>query len=449
MAPLISSYLSSILRRTPSPTAEPASSLDLSSIAKALVPRTTINPVSNVGVTPPNTIPNKFIFVVFGLIGAGFVVTGIWFFFWAKNGGFHFRKDDWDDYKTTVLRRRVPNGTLLSGASESTDLGGGSVVHGEKNSRWGRSLKGGKKRKEERYKDFDDEESQVTSSLGTSTVGTESEISAFKKKMRRGRKDKKKDKSAMSEVGTVDEHADMDASVADAIREYRHEKPARVGGINKQPDGSSWDGSNEAASELLSHREHTPTNTPTKVRKERKDNYTGGTGNGGIRKVVSVSQPTGDIGVRTRESTRSPATNSITEDRIKAEARKLQEKGRAAQPSSGTSRRDFSFQAGDDHSTVSGGGSSSAASEATARRERREERERRRQSRSPTKKMPGSYMEVPASEAGTETSSDLGTKSYHHVIPGLSSTAGSDYAEERRRKRNGGYRRGRTDSDGE
>jgi hypothetical protein len=455
MAPLISSYLPSLLRRTSSPSADPTSStVDLSSLARAIVPRSTVNPVSSVGVTPPDSIPNKFVFVVFGLIGAGFVITGIWFFFWAKNGGFHFRKDDWDDYKTTVLRRRGPNGTLLSGASESTDLGGGSIVHGEKSSKWGRSRKGGKKSRkttDERYKDFDDEESQVTSSLGTSTVGTESEISAFKKKMRRGRKDKKKDKSAMSEVGTVDEHADMDASVADAIREYRHEQPARVGGINKQPDGSSWDGSNEAASELLSHREHTPTNTPIKVRKERKDNYTGGTGNGGIRKVVSVSQPSGDIGVRTRESTHSPATHSITEDRIKAEARKLQEKGRAATSSSGagTSRRDFSFQVGDDHSTVSGGGSSSAASEATARRERREERERRRQSRSPTKKMPGTYMEVPASEVGTDASSDLGTKSYHHPIPGLSSTVGSEYAEERRRKRNGGYRRGRTDSDGE
>lgn len=374
------------------------------------------------------------------------MVTGIWFFFWAKNGGFHFKKNDWEEYKSTVLRRRGPNGTLLSGASESTDLGGGSVVHGEKHSRWGRSRKGGGKKnknKEMRYKDFDDEESQVASSLGTSTVGTESEISAFKKKMRRGKKDKKKEKSAMSEVGTVDE--DMDASVAEAIREYRHEKPARVGGINKQPDGSSWDGSNEAASDLLSHREKTPTNTPTKVRKERKDNYTGGTGNCGIRKVVSTSTPSSDLGVRTRESTHNTSPKPIEEDRIKSEARKLQEKGRAAQ------RRDFSFQAGDDNSTVTG--TSSAASDATARRgereARREEREKRRQSRSPTKKMPGSYHEVATSEVGTETSSDLGTKSYHHVIPGLSSTAGSEYAEERRRKRNGGYRRGRTESDGE
>ncbi|KAE8454349.1 hypothetical protein EG329_005274 [Mollisiaceae sp. DMI_Dod_QoI] len=462
MAPLpaatIKSYLSSLLRRSPAPSPSPDSStFDFSSFAlraRTILPRSSTNPVAGVGVTPPDNIPNKFVFIVFGLIGFGFVVTGIWFFFWAKNGGFYFKENDWEDYKSTVLRRRGPNGTLLSGASESTDLGGGSVVHGEKRSRWGRSRKAGKGKKdregdkESRYKDFDDEESQVTSSLGTSTVGTESELSAFKKKIRKGRKGKK-DKTAMSEVGTVDE--DMNHSVAEAIREYRHEKPARVGGINKQPDGSSWDGSNEAASELLSHREMTPTNTPTKIRKERNDNYTGGTGNGGIRKVVSTSTPSGDIGVRNRESvhttpTRTPTrtpTTSIDADRerIKAEARKLQEKGRAAQ------RRDFSFQVGDD-STVSGTSVTDEQSARLQEREaRREERERRRASRSPTKKIPGSYYE--ASEVGTDLSSDLGTKTYHHPIPGLSSTAGSDYAEERRKKRNGGYRRGRTDSDGE
>ncbi|CZR61406.1 uncharacterized protein PAC_11302 [Phialocephala subalpina] len=455
MAPLpattIKSYLSSLLRRTPSPSppSSPESTLEFIALhARSILPRSTSNPNAGAGVTPPDSIPNKFVFVVFGLIGLGFVVTGIWFFFWAKNGGFYFKENDWEDYKSTVLRRRGPNGTLLSGASESTDLGGGSIVHGEKSSRWGRSRKGGKNKKEMRYKDFDDEESQVTSSLGTSTVitGTDSELSAFKKKMKKGRKGKK-DKTAMSEVGTVDE--DMDASVADAIRSYRHEKPARVGGINKQPDGSSWDGSNEAASDLLSHREKTPTSTPTKIKKERKDNYTGGTGNGGIRKVVSTSTPSGDLGVRA--STHTPTKSIVSEEserseRIKAEARKLQEKGRAA-TTSASARRDFSFQAGDD-STVSG---SSIADEQAARREereaRRQERERRRQSRSPVKKVPGSYQEVP-SEVGSDLSSDIGTKSYHHPIPGLSS-AGSEYAEERRKKRNGGYRRGRTEDDEE
>ncbi|RYC62668.1 hypothetical protein CHU98_g3518, partial [Xylaria longipes] len=79
------------------------------------------------GVTNPNDINNTFIFVLFGLIGVAFVVTGIWFFFWARNGGFYFKQDDWEDYKSTVLRRKGPNGTILSNATPSTNLGGGSV----------------------------------------------------------------------------------------------------------------------------------------------------------------------------------------------------------------------------------------------------------------------------------------------------------------------------------
>ena len=412
--------LLSILKRTPSTIS------DLSPKAVLLAARTqnlvarSVDP--GVGVTPPTSIPNKAVFALFGLIGVGFVLTGIWFFFWAKNGGFYFRDNDWDDYKSTVLRRKGPNGTTLGGATASTDLGGGSVVHGEKNSKWGR-------KKQKRYKDFDDEESRaMESSLGGSTLGSEmSELTAKNKKVKKDKK-KGKDKHEGSELMSEIDLNEVDPVVVDAVRAYRHEKPARVGGLNKPADGSAFDGSNQdgssAASELLSHRERTPTTTPTKIRKERHDKYTGGSG--GIRKVVSTSE-----GGNSNFWNKSAGSNrQIEEDHIKAEARKLQDKGRAAQ------RRDFSFQAGDD-STV-------ASEERSARRE---DRERRRASRSPTKKLPGNYYEE--SLLGSDISGDIGTKSYHHPIPGLSSTAGSsDYAEERRKKRNGaGYRRGRTEEE--
>ena len=315
-----------------------------------------------------------------------------------------------------MLRRKGPNGTTLSGATASTDLGGGSVVHGEKRSLFG-GKKGGKgrgvgrgKKGTKRYKDFEDGESELNGSAGGSSLG--SEMSELKFQI----KNKKKNKQSGLRGGDVADE-EMAAGVEDAVRAYRHEKPARVGGINKQPDGSSWDGSNEAASELLSNREKTPTNTPTKIRKERHDNYTGGTG--GIRKVVSTSE---NKGFWNRGSGSNKKNEE--EDRIKAEAKKLQDKGRAAQ------RRDFSFQAGDDSSVGD-----------DERRARREEREQRRASRSPTKKVPGSYYDE--SVVGSDISGDIGTKSYHHPIPGLSSSGGSDYAEERRKKRaGGGYRRG-------
>ncbi|PMD18312.1 hypothetical protein NA56DRAFT_680779 [Hyaloscypha hepaticicola] len=374
MAP-VESYLSSLLKRTPSTVS------DLSPKAVLLAARTkdlaARSVDSGAGVTPPTSIPNKAVFALFGLIGVGFVLTGLWFFFWAKNGGFYFRENDWDDYKSTVLRRKGPNGTTLSGASASTDLGGGSIVHGEKNSRSGR----GKKNKK-RYKDFDEEESRtMESSLGGSTLGSEMSELKKPKKEKKAKKEKKKDKHEGSDLmSEIDLHEEeLDPAVVDAVRAYRHEKPARVGGLNKQPDG-----------------------------------------------MVSTSEG----GNSSFWAKSAGSDRQIEEDHVKAEARKLQEKGRAAQ------RRDFSFQAGDDSTVVS-----------DERSLRREDRERRRASRSPTKKVPGSYYEE--SLLGSDISGDIGTKSYHHPIPGLSSTAGSsDYAEERRKKRNGaGYRRGRTEED--
>ncbi|KAG9234967.1 hypothetical protein BJ875DRAFT_542488 [Amylocarpus encephaloides] len=402
------------------------------------------------GVTPFASIPNNAVFALFGIIGAGFVLTGIWFFFWAKNGGFVFQESDWDDYKSTVMRRKGPNGTTLSGATESTDLGGGSVVHGEKRSLWGGRKKRNKKGGGSRYKDFDEESSEVTGSTPTSEL---------KWKVRRERKKAKKGgRLRGGDLGSeMTEQTEMmgegvEDSVVDAMRAYRHEKPARVGGLNKESDASAWEGSTNdnstAASELLSHREKTPTNTPTKVRKERNDTYTGGAG--GIRKVVSTSAPADkhfwNLSSKTTKAAPTPSqTSSEDSDRVKAEAAKLQAKGRAAQ------RRNFSFQAGDD-TTVTG---STISSEDARRAERREERAARRASRSPTKKMPGGYVHE-GSEVGSNVSSDVGTKSYHHVIPGLSSQATSSvggYAGERRERRKngggnggGGYRRGRRDS---
>ncbi|PQE09350.1 Endosomal spry domain-containing protein [Rutstroemia sp. NJR-2017a BVV2] len=361
--PPLRSYLSSLLARNANPVPSPIETPSPAHLlTRALTARDSTGTVDpSKGVTPFDTVPNKFVFVVIGLIGAGFVITGIWFFFIAKNGGFYFSENDWDDYKSTVLRRKGPNGTTLSGATESTDLGGGSIVHGQsKRSRWGRKNKKTKKNGSgmEKYKDLDEEES---------TVGTRSEVY-----------------SDMSEVR----------------EKSRKKSRLRGGDLGDVPD--FWDN---------------------------------------------------------HKSTRKTQRDADTDDeRIKAEAKKLQEKGRAAQ------RRDFSFRVGDDHSAAGSGTSLISARDAAAERERerreREERrarrEARRQSRSPTKRdpeqrhlVPGSYAdssvggsEVSGSGMGSEVSGDTGTKSYPCYIPGLSSeVAGTDYTDDRRKKRNGGYRR--------
>ncbi|OIW29646.1 hypothetical protein CONLIGDRAFT_631731 [Coniochaeta ligniaria NRRL 30616] len=395
------------------------------------------------GVIPPTKINNNAIFALFGLIGVAFVVLGIWFFFWAKNGGFVFKDNDWDDYKTTVLRRRGPNGTLLSGATESTRLGGGSV-----------------------YKDVDDGSSEATPTVvtamtestamtgitaGVSDIGAR-EKRRKKKEQREREKERRREEKAREKeeyrrrkagkrkVGEdgllVDEEAEAEAKAQ--LRNYRHEKPARVGGLNKESEASEWDGStnpsnstmsqsqsghgygSEVTSELIQNRERTPTSTPTKKA-------------GGIRKVYSTAEKAED---RERE-------------RLRAEARKLQEKGRAARAGEGASResrRDFSYKQGDDAAaplrTIE------EASDRSGRSGR--SRSRHRAARDEVEsRVPGSWAE---SDVG---SSDVGTKVYKHSVhipipsaaaSSVSGTSTSDFAyqEEKRKRRQGaGYRRNR------
>lgn len=401
------------------------------------------------GVIPPQHINNNAIFALFGLIGVAFVVLGIWFFFWAKNGGFVFKQNDWDDYKTTVLRRRGPNGTLLSGATESTRLGGGSI-----------------------YKDVDDGSSDVTPTMLTATLTATTEDTAMtgitagasdlgarekrrrKKEQRERERERRREEKAREKeeyrrrkagkrkVGEdgllVDEEAEAEAKAQ--LRNYRHEKPARVGGLNKESEASEWDGStnpshsnmsgtqsglgydgSEVTSELISNRETTPTNTPTKK-------------TGGIRKVYSTAEKAED---RERE-------------KLRAEARKLQEKGRTARSGerSGRAKRDFSYRAGDDASAPLRPIEEVSASDVSGRGERSRSRHRAATDEADSR-IPGSWTE---SDVG---SSDVGTKVYQHPVhiplpsaaaSSVSGTSTSDFAyqEEKRKRRQGaGYRRNR------
>lgn len=437
-------------------------------------------PVHRVGIDP-HDINNNAIFALFGLIGVAFVIGGIWFFFWAKNGGFYFREDDWDDYKSTVLRRKGPNGTILSNATKSTKLGGGSV-----------------------YKDIDDGSTEATPTVitdftdstamsgitaGASDIGArekrrkKKEQREREKERRREEKAREKEeyrrrKASKRKVGEdgllIDEDAEKEAK--EHLRHYRHEKPARVGGLNKESEASEWDGStnptlstmsesnagypaapesvytyNEmgstVTSELMGNQERTPTSTPTK------------TGKGGIRKVYSTADKTAN-----RES-----------ERDREEARRLREKGRSAGPSARHSRRDFSWKPADDGSTVSSTTplraieEVSAVSDRTERsdrserseRERTERRARHARSKSRGARardedgeshVPGSWAQ---SDVGSE--SDLGTKVYRHSVhipipssAASSTTASTDfaYADEKRKRRGGaGYRRDRNRDD--
>ncbi|CEI65681.1 hypothetical protein FVEN_g8936 [Fusarium venenatum] len=328
--------------------------------------------VPDSGSFDPHDINNAGFFFLFALIGVVFVCTGIWFFFWAKNGGFQFKENDWDDYKSTVLRRTGPNGTILSNATRPTNLGGGSV-----------------------YKDVDDDNTTVVTESTTLTGITAGASDIYAREKRRRKQEKrdreraKKGKKTSRHVGDEGvEDEDAERAAKKELRNYRHERAARVGGLNKESEGSEWDGSTNNGTEsnvstnLLSDRQTTPTTTPTKAK-------------GGIRKVYSTAD---------RRENREA-------ERMRAEARRLREAGRNA-------RRDFSYQRAESYSRADTQADSQVSESLLS----------------------GSQL-----TRTTDDSGDLGTKSYHHPMPELREMERERAREERRARRaQREARRGRT-----
>ncbi|CAG7946008.1 unnamed protein product [Penicillium nalgiovense] len=167
----------------------------------------TTKPKHGQGTVDPHSIKMQGLMALFALIGLAFVLGAIWFFFWAKNGGFVWRKGDWDDYKSTVLRRKGPDGKTLSNATASTKLGGGSVVG----------------------KGYTDDGYSFTEGSYTDTATTVTEEKSRRKKFRETAKEKliRRNKREQWEGA---ENAD--------VRAYREEKPARIGGMNREADGT-------------------------------------------------------------------------------------------------------------------------------------------------------------------------------------------------------------------
>lgn len=196
------------------------------------------------GAKPPNAFNNKGFQALFALIGVGMVITSIWFFFWAKNGGFKWQSNDWEDYKSTVMRRKGPDGKTLSNATKSTRLGGGSVVHGGS------------------YGGAPESSVGYTDETGTSAdFGEMREVEEGKGRrafgLRGGEGEKKKNRR-----DHTNNYKDED------LRDYRGEKAARVGGLNRQADGVYTDYSNTEPSELGSNVSSRPLVTKPKDKKQ-------------------------------------------------------------------------------------------------------------------------------------------------------------------------------------
>ena len=191
--------------------------------------------VHGVGASPPETFNNKGFFALFALLGAAMVCAAIWFFFWAKNGGFHFQEGDWDDYKSTVLRRKGPDGKTLSNATKSTRLGGGRSIAGTQHYQWAKQQARSVVSRDEKGRKgilakrgfagthsvtYSDDFTSYGDSLGSQTVSdgmTE----------------------VMTEYNAGSGHHSKRYRDRD-VKQYKQEKPARVGGMNRVADSTAY-----------------------------------------------------------------------------------------------------------------------------------------------------------------------------------------------------------------
>jgi hypothetical protein len=168
---------------------------------------------------------NDGFLLLFALLGTSMVLAALWFFFWAKNGGFHWKKGDWDEYKSTVMRRKGPDGKTLSNATKSTKLGMSQVP---------------KFRSEPAYTDATSE----AYDLGK----IESRDAAYTGDGRKGRGSKDAD-----------------------LQDYKREKVAKVGGLNTEMSGSHYDYSSASAASEAKESKRARKEKKQQEKKQRKE----------------------------------------------------------------------------------------------------------------------------------------------------------------------------------
>ncbi|PGH04328.1 hypothetical protein AJ79_07108 [Helicocarpus griseus UAMH5409] len=401
----IETYLSSLSKRNP-PQNMPISQLRsraLSSsssspleLANTLTARENdkVKPVEpSRGIVDPHNINMQGLMALFALIGAAFVLAAIWFFFWAKNGGFVWRKGDWEEYKSTVLRRKDSNGRTLTNASKSTDLGGGSIV--------GRG-----------YSDYQ--------SSGDATTNVDGSTVSGEKPRRKGLRETAKQKLLRKR-----REEQWEGGGDDDVRAYRHEKPARVGGLNREADGEySTDYTTSHGHDSEWSHSQTQTNShvgpppseydppPERHNSQRQRNVSGFSFTAG--EDETISNVTEEHRLRDQEATANHSRRRDHRSRTSASARP-----RGPRPSSTANRSRQSSPRKRDRAMMPG--SYAAPLDMSSANSGSE------------------YMYDYERVGGVESDAGTGTRSYHHPIPGLS----KGY---RRADGGGGRGRGRRDS---
>lgn len=204
------------------------SPLAMGALARRQSSGTTTPPDYNPGAGSKNPMAfnNDGFLLLFAIIGAFMVLATLWFFFMAKNGGFRWKKGDWEEYKSTVLRRKGPDGKTLSNATKSTKLGMSEVP---------------KFRSEPAYTD--------TTSEAYDLGRIDSRDFAYTGDGRKG--------------GRRNKDADL--------QEYKQEKAAKVGGLNSELTGSHYDYSSASAASEAKESKRARKEKERREKKQRKE----------------------------------------------------------------------------------------------------------------------------------------------------------------------------------
>ena len=223
-------------------------------------------PVPCAGCLDPSKVNNKVYFSLFALIFAAIVVASIWFFFHAKNGGFHWQQGDFEDWKSTVLRKKDANGntiysarSVVSRPRKSDRIAAKYVVGIDEKGRKGiMAVRGFGGSHSVYYSDgftqYSGDRSDAMTSISRNNNNNEK------------RQSKPKIRGGYTAAPTSTDHSrryrDRD------LRDYKHEKPARVGGMNRSADGTSYDYSDR--SETLTEMTETSSAAPILSSSDRK-----------------------------------------------------------------------------------------------------------------------------------------------------------------------------------
>lgn len=414
--------------------------------AHRLVSRATTTYMPCQGCTDPSKINNNAFFALFAILGVAIVVGTIWFFFHAKHGGFVYEEGDWDDYKSTVLRRKGPDGKTLSNATKSTRLGGGSIVgrheklaamtvigYDEKGRRGVRAKRGFGGTHSVYYAD------DFTNYDGGSRADEMSEVATLPDYHRKHQE--KTRGGATSKDGKHHSRRYRDRDMQD----YKQEKPARVGGMNRQADGSAYDYSDRFSDTMTQITESTNRSTANLIPDQSKPPK-----DTAERRRVRAEKKAVDDARRMERQWRKEAESAaraIARENAPSPVPPQQaHRKRADSRSKSPKKRDYSFSKGqDDNSTVTG--TTTSGTRTASYYDSYRPKNEGAQERAPSKSRGGSpskgYRRYAESDAGT---SDTGTRSYAHTLNQ------GPVKEKKKSSRGGrdvmaGYRRGMDEDD--